>query len=537
MKPRKSSPRPSFSPVSLLLAPELSQADVQGLFAKFGFRNHVQADRNLQSMAGDPQSRRLLADFVGDLLAAVGRTADPDQALNAWERYIELGPNRTQLFGYVKRMPRLLHILCAIFGNSPAMSQTLIRDPLLLYWMGEEKVLLRRPSRAALKGLLDKALEPFTSRERQLEALRRFKRREMLRIGVRDLLKLGTVEDTVTALSDLADLLVQRAYEIVAASIQEELGLPVHQDDAGHYVPTRFVVLGMGKLGGQELNYSSDIDVIYLYEQSHGVVRRPNGQTGVSQEEYFDHLARSLTKVLTEATQEGALFRVDLRLRPEGAIGAIVRPMDDTLQYYQTRGRTWERLAFIKARPIAGSLELGRTFLRSLSPFVLGMHPDANNEIAGAIQSLKSQIHGKMLRRGETERNVKLGTGGIREVEFIVQSLQLRHGRSHKKVLSRNTLTGLRRLQQAKFLTTSEMKLLRDAYLFLRDIEHKLQMVDELQTHQLPAELEELAKCAMRLGYPRKRSPEQTVAPFIRRYRHVTKEVHRLFERLVVSAG
>lgn len=413
------------------------------------------------------------------------------------------------------------------------MTQTLIRDPLVAYWIGEEQILGRRPSRKILDQQLNETLIPFRTYDLKFEALRRFKRREMLRIGVRDLLGLATVQGTVAGLSDLADAVVQTAYELVSTQLEQEVGSPAHYNAKGQRVSTRFVVLGMGKLGGIELNYSSDIDLIFVYEASDGYTSSQKGQPSISNSDYFHRLARELTRVLSVATQEGALFRVDLRLRPDGAIGAMVQSVEDMVHYYRQRGRTWERLAYVKARPIAGSLELGNSFLRILRPFVLGKKGTSVSDIQDTIQTLKTQIHSKMVRRGETERNVKLGTGGIREIEFIVQSLQLRYGLTIKRVLERNTLRALTRLAETKLLSPSTSRMLTEAYIFLRNIEHKLQMVNELQTHQLPADVRELAKCAIRLGYPRQRTPAKTVAPFLRDYRKYSGAVHRTFKRIV----
>jgi glutamate-ammonia-ligase adenylyltransferase len=518
---------------SLLLSPTLEKTEVASLLQPYGFSNTNLADTNLQSMAGNPQSRKLLAEILPDLLEGIRHTADPDQALNEWERFVELGPNRVQIFQYLGQIPRMIHVLCTIFGNSPAMAQTLIRDPLLLYWMSEESILDRIPLKKALERDMENALLPFQTYDLKLEALRRFKRREMLRIGLRDILKKSTVQETVKHLSELTEMVVHAAYLLVYGEMKNSFGIPQHYDTGRKLVETGFVVLGMGKLGGGELNYSSDIDLIYAYEHTDGYSYLEGRKTKCTSPVFFDQLARELTRVLSEPTHEGALFIVDLRLRPDGVSGALVGSFEEMNRYYRTRGRMWERLALLKARPIAGNIKTGNRLLQGLQSFVLGKGEQDYLHIQEAINSIKKSIHQKMVQRGETQRNVKLGTGGIREIEFIVQALQLRSGAKLKRIRERNTLKALQRLKEASLLSPSSEKVLTASYVFLRDVEHKLQMVNELQTHQLPLEIPELAKCAIRLGYPKKKSHQETAAPFISRYQRVRGKVHKLFSQYV----
>jgi len=519
----------SLDTSAILLSPDLDRSEAFGLLKPFGFRNVAQADSNLQLMAGDPHSRKLLAKILNELLLAVAQTADPDQALNDWERYLKIGVNRTQLFSYLENAPRMLHLLCTIFGNSPAMTQTLIRDPMLIYWMGDGRVVNQPPSRRALWQALQESLRAVETYEVMLNALRRFHRRELLRIGVQDLLRVTQVSETVATISDLACVVIQSAYEIVNARLARQFGTPMHRDRSGKMVETGFVVIGMGKFGGWELNYSSDVDLIYVYASSDGKTQSGGRETSVSNEVYFEALARDLTRELGAATPEGTLYRVDLRLRPDGSVGPIASSLNDAVQYYQTRGQDWERLAFLKAKPVAGSMKLGRSFLDRLRSFVGGKGEQSNARVLETVRYLKRKIQTKMIRRGELNRNVKLGTGGIRDIEFLVQTFQLLNGRKYPSLLEQNTLIVLDRLAQEKIIPSSTAKELSRAYVFLRDVEHKLQMVHELQTHVLPVEDEELAKCAVRLGYP-KSSMESNAATFLRDYRKVTSYVQKEFE-------
>jgi len=530
---------PELKPV--LLAPERSPEQVRTILSSYRLMDIEQADRNLQAMAGGPPERRQLADILLILLDSIARTADPDQALNHWERMLS-NVTRSSFLDYLHSSPRMLDLLCTIFGNSDALAFTIIRDPTLVYWLAEEDVLSRPPTRKGIEQSLHKQLSHLTVKELKLEVLRRFRRREMLRIGVRDLLRLADVPETTASLSDLAALLIHAAYEIVDADLRRQYGVPMHKQQ-GKWVETGFAVMGMGKLGGRELNYSSDVDLIYVYASHDGETRASRGKAngksaavGISNEEYFEILSRELTKALVEQTKEGYVFRVDLRLRAEGTVGQLARSLEDYRKYYFTRGQVWERLALLKAWPVAGSTEVGQSFIKMAKPFVFGAG-SAKNDLAGAmaivqdVRAVKEMIDAKMADRGHEQRNVKLGTGGIREIEFLVQTIQVLAGRKSPALVDRSTLGSLKRFAARKLLSIKERDMLTAAYLFLRDVEHKLQMVHDLQTHALPDEAEELARCAIRMGYDTE-DRTKGVAQFRADHQQHTELVNRTFRAL-----
>ena len=512
-------PRPDPTPI--LLASGLEQTQIEAILQPYGLRRLRDADANLQSMAGDPDQRRQLADILPVLLEAIGRTANPDQALNHWERWLASGVSRSAVLEYLRSAPRMLDLVCAIFGNSDSLAFTLVRDPLLLYWLAEQNVLSTAPTKAGMERTVRQSLEAATATELRLDLLRRFRHREMLRIGVRDLVRLADVVETTASLSDLASVLIGAAYRIVDADLRARHGIPMHQNRQGRWVETGFTVIAMGKLGGHELNYSSDVDVLYVCESHEGGTRpAASGRTKakgptlrrLSNEEYFEILARELTKALTEQTQEGYVYRVDLRLRAEGSVGQLTRSLDDYAKYYRTRGQVWERLALLKAWPVAGSKEVGRSFVKMVRPFVLApiskrLDVEQGLAIVEEIRSVKERIDAKMAERGHEQRNVKLGVGGIREIEFFVQTIQVLAGRWLPGILGRGTLGSLVRLQKAGILSGKQQAGLTRAYRFLRDVEHKLQMVHDLQTHALPDQQKELERCAIRMGYDRADRP------------------------------
>src|SRR5574341_131569 len=535
--------RPDPGPV--LLATERHPDQVRAILSAYGLSATEQADRNLQSMAGDPYERRQLAEILPLLLESIARTADPDQALNHWERLLS-SVTRSSFLEYPRSSPRMLDLLCTIFGNSDSLAFTIIRDPMLVYWLAEEDALSKPPTRIGIEQALRKQLGHLTVKELKLEALRRFRRREMLRIGVRDLLRLADVPETTASLSDIASLLIHAAYEIVDGDLRRQYGGPMHKDRQGRLMETGFAVMGMGKLGGHELNYSSDVDLIYVYASHEGETRLPRGKAagqpaavGISNEEYFEILARELTKVLVEPTREGYVFRVDLRLRAEGSIGQLAGSLDDYKKYSSTRGQVWERLALLKAWPVAGSLEVGKAFLKMVKPFVFGT-ASKKTHLAGAlavvqdVRAVKEMIDAKMADRGHERRNVKLGIGGIREIEFLVQTIQVLGGRKVPVLLDRSTLGSLKRFAARKLISVKERDALTAAYVFLRDVEHKLQMVHELPTHALPERLDELERCAVRMGYD---GDDRTAAveKFQTAYAAHTTVVHDIFHSFFKS--
>jgi len=523
---RRASTGPDPTPV--LLAEERKPEQVRAILSAYGLRNIEQADRNLGTMAGEPHERRQLAEILPQMLEAVARTADPDQALNHWERLLS-NVTRSSFLDYLRSWPRMVEAF------------TIVRDPMLVYWLAEESVLSKPATRVDIEQSLQKQLARLTVKELKLDVLRRVRRREMLRIGVRDLLHMADVSETMASLSDLAGVLIHAAYHVVDADLRSLYGVPMHKNRQGKWVETGFAVMGMGKLGGHELNYSSDVDLIYVYASHEGETRAPRGKSagkpagaGISSEEYFEILSRELTKALVEQTREGYVFRVDLRLRAEGSIGQLARSLADYRKYYETRGMAWERLALLKAWPVAGAMAVGQAFLSMAKPFIFGagkMDCDEALAIVQNVRAVKEMIDAKMAERGHERRNVKLGIGGIREIEFLVQTVQVLAGKQAPALLDRSTLGALSRFVTRKLISGRERDELTAAYLFLRDVEHKLQMVHDLQTHALPDETEELARCAIRGGYD---GSDRTAAvkKFLADHAAHTAAVHRAFQSL-----
>jgi glutamate-ammonia-ligase adenylyltransferase len=481
------------------------------------------AHSNFRRLAEHGVTLDLLSQISGQFAAAAPTLADPDMAMNNLERFIASSRNPMATAALFERDPDALPNLLQIFSTSQHLSDLLVADQ-------ESYDLLRMTegqpvARAALVEELVNEIRALGNISEVMASLRRYKRRETLRIAYGDVVRNQPVETVTRQISYLADAIVEAALDDAHRRLHEQYGTPLRSD----LERSRFVVLGLGKLGGVELNYSSDIDLVFLYEQ--------DGQTDarrvVSNQEYFERLSKEVVRLLTEPTDLGAAYRVDLRLRPEGARSPLALSFDSALSYYDVKGRTWERQAFIKARPIAGDLELGRDFLARLEPWIYRKYLSLA-DITG-IKSLKRRIEQRVEGEGGDLRNVKTGHGGIRDVEFVIQFLQLLNGGAIPEVRTGNTLEAIASLEKAGALTPDERAKLEDNYSMLRKIEHRLQMMFDLQTHLLPEDRGELAKLAVRMGYTGMRhdSPLET---FQKDYARRTKQNREMLDHLLHNA-
>jgi len=323
-------------------------------------------------------------------------------------------------------------------------------------------------------------------------ALRRFRNREMLRIALRDLSGRADLMETMQDLSALAEACIDCALDWLYRSMVASFGCP--EDAAGAAI--RPVVLGVGKLGGSELNFSSDVDLLFAFAEAgrtRGGSRRP-----ISHEEFFSKLYRRLIHVLSKNSPEGFVFRVDVRLRPYGDAGPIAMSFDAYETYYQEQGREWERYALIKARPVAGDTAAGEELLNRLHPFVYRRYLDFGT--FEDLREMKRKIVRELHRKG-LFGNIKLGAGGIREIEFFGQVFQLIRGGVNPDYQGRRILSTLKRLLAEECIDTTVYHELRDAYVFLRETEHRLQMADDRQTHTLPGDERHRLRLAQSMGY------------------------------------
>jgi glutamate-ammonia-ligase adenylyltransferase len=295
-------------------------------------------------------------------------------------------------------------------------------------------------------------------------------------------------------------------------------------DADGVQHPCGFCVIGMGKLGGYELNFASDVDLMYVYTSYEGSTNGlgDNGERRqqISNHEYFVALARRLTTLIGGQGPEGQAFRVDLRLRPEGTQGQLALSLLSYEAYYARLGQTWERMALIKARPVAGDRRLGEEFLALIRPFVYQSHLDA--EGVRQLRAMKRQIDAQLADKAQSRTNVKLGLGGIREIEFLIQLPQLLYGGRQPTLQERHSLRALSKLREAGLMLSSVATALRSTYCYLRRLEHYLQMEQGAQTHTLPRHPDHQRRLAGHFGYP-------TWEAFYQDYLERTEAVHTIF--------
>lgn len=492
---------------NLYLPEKLSDGEIRALLSPAEFADIHQAHRCLLRIAADPESQRVLLDGLPGLLLALANAANPDRVLVNLERLVDNAPDRVEFLRYLAHNPRAVEILVTLFAGSQFLTEILLRHPEYVEPLSQHKSLaqlkdidqLLRETQATLAPLLENGAG--SQIPAAFDALRRFQRWEFLRIGTCDLLDLFDLTTVTAQLSHLADSLLQAC--LILAVKQVDLPL------AG------FAVLGMGKLGGLELNYSSDIDLIFL---------------AGSNSELYRRLGQKLIEAVTRATGEGFLYRVDMRLRPWGQRGALVSSVEAYLTYLQRDAEVWEKQALLKARVVAGDQALGQTFLRRANPLLFTMPGDV---IRADVQAMKQRIESQLLRRGRSWGEVKLGSGSIRDIEFATQYLQLIHAARHPQVFHRNTLEALDRLYTAGLLTSPEYRILSDGYIFLRTVEHHLQLMHYRQTHTLPGEPEALDQLARRLNFQGASAGDD----FVARYQQHSVAIRTIYQRYLEADG
>jgi glutamate-ammonia-ligase adenylyltransferase len=416
----------------------------------------------------------------------------PEPLRHEVTQYWEAFQESSQTTGVELPTGATLEPLTRVWACSEFVARACIREPTLLADLLASGDLSARYVPGDLAKQLQQHLADVTNEEQLSVALRRFRRREMMRIAWRDLAGLAELTETLGDLTDLADVAVNAALErLYIWQCQQRYGIP--HDSQGQ--PQQLVVLGMGKLGGRELNFSSDIDLILTYPDQ----GQTDGPRVISNEEFFRRLGQRLSKVLAEITAEGFVFRVDLRLRPFGDSGPLAMSFAAFEDYYQNHGRDWERYAMIKARVIAGDPKAGERLLTTLRPFVYRRYLDYN--AFEALRGMKILIAQEVERKG-MQRNIKLGPGGIREIEFIGQAFQLIYGGREPALRERSILLVLDALVMSGRLPKATVVQLKEAYVFLRRVENRLQAWADRQTHDLPEEEPAKVRLAYAMRYP-----------------------------------
>jgi glutamate-ammonia-ligase adenylyltransferase len=453
--------------------------------------------------------------------------ADPARARQYWEQLLATAAGSTLRHASEAQV----RVLAALFGGSQFLGELLVTHPdWILLALNPE--LLREPRqpqglRRDLARLLGRTPSPAPQRD-AWQQLRLFKQRELLRIATRDLSRLGSTMEITQELSDLADLCLDTVYRLLREQLTQKLGTPWHQDGRGNWQPTDFSVIALGKLGGQELNFSSDVDLVFVYSDEgflfNSRPKKSDAGKGMTSHQFFTRLAKDFITEVTRLTDEGMLYRVDVRLRPEGDSGPLVRSLQSYENYYAQWGQAWERMMLVKARGVAGSASLADEFLELIQPF---RYPRSLSErVIDDIGTIKDRIESEVVRAGELERNVKLGRGGIREIEFLTQTLQVLHAGRNPFLQETQTLPALQNLARYKHITRGTATGLAEAYCFLRDIEHRLQMENNLQTHTIPTDRRSRERLAALMGF-------DTLSAFEQRLHEHTHLVRTVYESML----
>ena len=482
--------------------PGMSRDRALPFLQELGFSDPLKADQILGQLGAAPHLRELLAGLAPRLFEELKASPDPDLAVVHLHSFCEAVGSLPSLLQFLLEVPPALSALVQIAGTSPYLSQSLIRSPDYFYWLLQPG-LLEEPTRRAT---FEEQARPTSgaSPSSRINALRRLKRREILRIAAQDLLGFVEFSSVVEQISDLADVLLQATLTLLEEEVDPRLD---------------FTVLALGKLGGRELNYSSDVDLLYLCSDE-------------CDHEAAIRFARRFTRAVAEVTQEGHLFRVDLRLRPMGRSGEIIYSLKALQHYYSSWGDTFDRLALLKCRRCAGSSELAAKFLSSIQGFVYRKYLD--HAAVEEISWLKQSMDREQQSSAHPGQNVKLGQGGIREIEYFVQSFQLLYAGQDKSLRTTSTLELLDRLVDGGYVLSGDYRHLSDSYRWLREVEHRLQLVHNQPTQVLPPKGRELTRLA-RTSLGESRS--DAVSCFEKKMEDTTAVVHRIFTSLFSSAS
>lgn len=491
---------------------------MERLLQEVDFRDAARAGENLAGLA-----ESLTPEAQSWLRAVLAASADPDTALHYLER---LRQDQPEAFTRLTAAPLASRILAAVFSCSRFLAEAVVSHP---GWV----------DRLLAPGALDRwrtaeeyaeQLESFLVRQPPQDPLQLslalFRRQQLLRIFVRDALGMAALAEITEELSNLADAIIEAACRRIRQQLAARYGEP-HPDGHPQAPPCGFAVIALGKLGGRELNYSSDLDLMFVYSAG--------GETGgpqrITNKEFFRKLSNQLTELLSTYTAEGMCYRVDLRLRPEGRFGEVCLSLEAAKNYYRIRARDWELQMLIKARVCAGDRALGAELLEFVEPLTYSTTTDFS--VVESASAARERISEKLAaRRPAATLNVKLARGGIRDIEFLVQCLQRLYGGREPWVRHGGTLLALARLRDKDLLSVAEYSRLAAAYHFLRHLEHRLQIHEDRQTHSLPADRDALEILARKMP-PAEMGESPSAEVLMSRLQSHLAAVQEMYERVI----
>jgi [glutamine synthetase] adenylyltransferase / [glutamine synthetase]-adenylyl-L-tyrosine phosphorylase len=470
-----------------------------------GFRQIERGYVNLKALSGSGERRRLFARLSVLAWDILSGTPDPDMALNNWERFENSVIDVENHYAELLSQPKRLEILLQIFSSSQYLADILIKYPKFYNWVTDpERINMLRRQEEMLEDLRNAVSEAPDDSAWQ-DILRKSKKREILRIAARDICLKHPIKDICRELSNLAEAFIQTVLTYVRSGDENY----------------PFCILAFGKLGGKELNYSSDLDLLGIYET-------PEGEDGEQVETICGRWMERIRALLSDYTPEGYVYRIDLRLRPYGKSGNLVYSAENLAEYYREASSHWEIQALLKLRPVAGEIELGNRFLASVRPLLEREH--LREEVIDTIQRLRKEAVRKSSSSMLGGQDIKSGEGGIRDIEFLLQGFQLVFCRRFPEIYTQNTIEGLTLLGEAKLLPLDVVEKLKKDYSYLRKVEHYLQILEDRQTHSLPKSEKEREALARRID-PGSQNPED----FFKRLEKIREDTHHLFETYLLG--
>jgi [glutamine synthetase] adenylyltransferase / [glutamine synthetase]-adenylyl-L-tyrosine phosphorylase len=457
------------------------------------------------------------------LKVLLASSADPDAAIHY---LVSLRQKQTDAFTHLLRTPSALKYLITAASFSRFLSEEILQHP---EWLEEVSGMSRVLTASEYKKRLGRFLKNQPEGKPLAWSLALFRRQQILRILLRDVLGFGSLSETTEELSNLADAILHISYKRIRADLVARHGTPRYVDEDGEVWECGMSVIALGKLGGRELNYSSDIDLMFVYAAN----GETDGEHPISNKEFYKKVANQYTELLSTYTAEGLCYRVDLRLRPDGSLGEVCISLDGAKSYYQARARDWELQMLIKARVAAGDPQAGRELLGTVEPLIYSTTLDfsAVEEVSATRERISEKLSKRRL--GKSVFDVKLAPGGIRDVEFLVQCLQRLHGGRVPWLRHGGTMLALSRLSQKDLLSAAEFGRLIAAYRFLRNLEHRLQVAEDRQTHTLPTSPRELDLLARRMPGAQLGEQDNPGEKLVQELNAHLEAVQEIYERVI----
>ncbi|OGL40548.1 MAG: hypothetical protein A3C43_01420 [Candidatus Schekmanbacteria bacterium RIFCSPHIGHO2_02_FULL_38_11] len=515
----------------------ISEEEIAEIVGRGVFEDIKKAKNNLNTILNSFSSIPFSEEELSQFLKAIAQSPDPDMALNNLERLFSAAKRKREIASYLFSDINAFSSVIKVFGTSQFLSNIILNNPDYLKKVLNAETLKSEKDVDVMLKEMDVDEDNLTQ-DAVTEKLRTFKNREFLRIGARDILGIAPLPVITEEISSLASACLEAACRFAEKTLRKTYGIPYCRAKNGELKESRFCIIGLGKLGGWELNYSSDIDIIYIYStdegETSGVESNGKEKNKITLHEYYTKIAEIINKLISSSTEQGNVFRLDLRLRPEGRSGDMVNSLRSMEIYYESWGQTWERQMLLKAKPVAGDMELGRDFSELVKPFIYRKHLDF--QAIQEIKEMKEKINLSVSSRGEMLNDVKLGYGGIREVEFFIQALQLIYGGRDEKIIDANTLKALKKLCENKYISADEHTTLVKGYTFLRMVEHRIQLLEGRQEHSFPSEEKKLKKFARKVGYFPEREADEKER-FLNDYKFFTNEIRKIFDKLFYGSA